>query len=88
MPTEQAGLHQRLKALEDELNRHLATEYGVKPKEKVAYAKWLKSYQPFHWFIEFYKILIDGGFHVIIGNPPYLRNSEMYDSAHKLRLPR
>jgi hypothetical protein len=65
-------LQKRLKALEDELNRHLAGEYGVKVSDKVAYAKWVKSHQPFHWFIEFYGILSGGGFDVIIGNPPYV----------------
>ena len=70
-------LQKRLKALEDELNRHLAGEYGVKMSDKVAYAKWLKSHQPFHWFIEFYGILARGGFDVIIGNPPYLETREV-----------
>ena len=64
-------LQKRLKALEDELNRHLAAQYGVKPSDKSAYAKWVKSHQPFHWFIHFYDILTRGGFDVIIGNPPY-----------------
>ena len=63
-------LQKRLKALEDELNRHLAGEYGVKVSDKAAYAKWVKSHQPFHWFIQFYGILNGGGFDVIIGNPP------------------
>jgi hypothetical protein len=35
------------------------------------YQKWLDSHKPFHWFIEFYGILKNGGFDVIIGNPPY-----------------
>jgi len=65
-------LQKRLKALEDELNRHLADEYGVKVSDKVAYAQWVKSHQPFHWFIQFYGILSRGGFDVIIGNPPYV----------------
>ena len=65
-------LQKRLKALEDELNRHLAGEYGVHVSDKAAYAKWVKSHQPFHWFIQFYGILNGGGFDVIIGNPPYL----------------
>ena len=34
--------------------------------------QWLSSHKPFHWFIEFYGILKNGGFDVIIGNPPYL----------------
>ncbi len=65
-------LQKRLKALEDELNRHLAVEYGVKVSDKATYAKWVKCHQPFHWFIQFYGILTGGGFDVIIGNPPYL----------------
>ena len=39
--------------------------------------KWLKSHKPFHWFIEFYGILKDGGFDVIIGNPPYVEYSKV-----------
>jgi hypothetical protein len=65
-------LQKRLKALEDELNGHLAGNYSVKVSDKVAYAKWLKSHQPFHWFIQFYGILNGGGFDVIVGNPPYV----------------
>lgn len=56
------------------MNRYLAGEYGVKANDKVAYAKWVKSHQPFHWFIHFYGILNSGGFDVIIGNPPYVVN--------------
>jgi hypothetical protein len=33
---------------------------------------WRASHKPFHWFVEFYSILDQGGFNVIIGNPPYL----------------
>jgi hypothetical protein len=65
-------LQKRLKVLDDELNHHLAGEYGVKVSDKAAYAKWQKSHQPFHWFIQFYGILKNGGFDVIIGNPPYV----------------
>jgi hypothetical protein len=72
-------LQTRLKALEDELNRHLAGEYGVKVSDKSAFAKWVKSHQPFHWFIQFYGILARGGFDVIIGNPPYLEYSKVAD---------
>lgn len=70
-------LQKRLNALEDELNRHLAGEYGVNLSDKAAYAKWVKSHQPFHWFIQFYGILNGGGFDVIIGNPPYLEMREI-----------
>ena len=65
-------LQNKLKVLEDELNLYLAGEYGVDPREESAYQSWLSSHKPFHWFIEFYGILKDGGFDVIIGNPPYV----------------
>lgn len=70
-------LQKRLKVLEDELNHHLATEYAVKVSDKAAFAKWLKSHQPFHWFVQFYGIISRGGFDVIIGNPPYLEVREV-----------
>lgn len=76
-------LKKRLGALEDELNRHLAGEYGVKVSDKTAFNKWVKSYQPFHWFIQFHGILNGGGFDVIIGNPPYLEYSKVKD--YKIR---
>ena len=69
-------LRDKLKVLEDELNRFLADEYGIDPNKKPAYQKWLTSHKPFHWFIEFYGILKDGGFDVIIGNPPYVNYSK------------
>jgi len=66
-----------LTVLEDELNKYLAGEYGVRDGDKVAYAKWVKSHQPFHWFIQFYGILKNGGFDVIIGNPPYVEYKDV-----------
>lgn len=72
VPTEdKQELRRRLQALDDELNRYLSTEYSVEPSKKDAYAKWIKSHQPFHWFVEFYGIMSSGGFDVIIGNPPW-----------------
>jgi hypothetical protein len=74
---DKAELKSKLKALEDELNRYLSGDYGVKTGDKTAYAKWVKSHQPFHWFVEFYGIVSNGGFDVIIGNPPYLEVREV-----------
>jgi hypothetical protein len=65
-------LLRRLKALEDELSRYLAGEYGVKPNDRASYERWLALHKPFHWFIEFYSVLAEGGFDAIIGNPPYV----------------
>jgi len=81
---DKAELKSKLKSLEDELSRYLAGDYGVKSGDKTAYAKWVKSHQPFHWFVEFYGIVSNGGFDVIIGNPPYVEYKDVKD-AYQLR---
>lgn len=72
-------LRKRLTALEDRLNNHLATEYGIRDFSGAAYSEWCHSHQPFHWFIEFHGIMQRGGFDVIIGNPPYVQRSKIKD---------
>ena len=76
-PDDKQALQNKLKVLEDELNHYLAEEYGIDPSEESACQNWLSSHKPFHWFIEFYGILKDGGFDVIIGNPPYVEYSQV-----------
>ena len=71
-PGNKQMLQDKLRALEDELNRYLAGEYNVDPSNESEYRNWLSSHKPFHWFIEFYGILKNGGFDAIIGNPPYV----------------
>jgi hypothetical protein len=69
----------KLDELCSELNPYLAMEYGInrhtilnQQEYQQRYKQWLKGHQPFHWFIEFYRIMVSGGFNVIIGNPPYV----------------
>jgi hypothetical protein len=63
-----AELNKRLKELNHELNQLLH-----KQASGLKYDQWLQSHQPFHWFAEFYEIVQEnGGFDVIIGNPPYV----------------
>ncbi len=64
-------LKERLKKLDDLLNRKLyaSTVTGG----ALQYDAWLKSHQPFHWLAEYYDIINgNGGFDVVIGNPPYV----------------
>ena len=70
-------LRSQLDDLRHELDRYLASEYGVKDSDTAAYEQWRESHQPFHWFVEFYGIMHRGGFDVILGNPPYLETREV-----------
>ncbi|MGI6454999.1 MAG: Eco57I restriction-modification methylase domain-containing protein, partial [bacterium] len=65
-------LRERLNILRNELDHYLSGEYGIKTNKQKEFEKWRESHQPFHWFIEFYGIMHNGGFDVIIGNPPYV----------------
>ncbi len=76
-PTDKQNLQNRLQELEDELNLYLADEYGVDPNKQSDYENWLNTHKPFHWFIAFYGIIEEGGFDVIIGNPPYVEYSKV-----------
>ncbi|MBN1558797.1 Eco57I restriction-modification methylase domain-containing protein [candidate division KSB1 bacterium] len=74
-------LNGRLAELDEELNHYLARQYGVEPAKKREYEGWKASHKPFHWLAEFYEIVhANGGFDVIIGNPPYVE----YSNARKI----
>jgi len=79
-------LRSRLAQLTEKLDRCLATEYNISQnvildenEYEVAFSKWCASHQPFHWFAEFYGIMNQGGFNVVIGNPPYVEYKKVYD---------
>ena len=75
-----SDLRARLAELNDKLNRRLfLATAGVNNDQDIdftgtqAYRDWLTSHQPFHWLAEFYQIIEgNGGFDLIIGNPPYV----------------
>jgi hypothetical protein len=50
----------------------LARDYGIDPDKAKAFSAWRESHQPFHWFAEFYGVMREGGFDVVIGNPPFV----------------
>ena len=62
------SLNNELSSLNELLNKHLFASSG-----QSGYEDWLKSHQPFHWMAEYYHIMhSNGGFDVVIGNPPYV----------------
>ena len=64
-------LKERLKKLDELLNRKLYSATAT--STALSYDAWMKSHQPFHWLAEYYDIINgNGGFDVVIGNPPYV----------------
>ncbi|MGI8482990.1 MAG: Eco57I restriction-modification methylase domain-containing protein [Thermomicrobiales bacterium] len=64
----------RLNKLRAELDSYLHRQQRVSDSQSL----WSARTQPFHWFAEFHTIMKgNGGFEVIIGNPPYVRASEV-----------
>ena len=70
-------LIKRLDVLNDRLNMHLSVTYLGENHSKKAYEAWLSSHQPFHWLAEYYTTIAQGGFDVVIGNPPYISSSKI-----------
>lgn len=79
-PHVKAALQLQHDTLVEKLNWFSAGQYQKMPKsDPKGYAAWKASHQPFHWCAEFYSILQNGGFDVIIGNPPYVEYSKVRD---------
>ena len=72
-------LRRNLSGLSLELDQYLAHDYGIDPKNTRAFAAWRRSHQPLHWFAEFYGVMREGGFDVVIGNPPYVAKRKVTD---------
>ena len=71
-----AELNKCLKELNHNLNQLLH-----KQASGLKYDHWLKTHQPFHWFAEYYEIIEgNGGFDIVIGNPPYVEYSKVRDT--------
>ncbi|MBA3946275.1 MAG: SAM-dependent methyltransferase [Herpetosiphonaceae bacterium] len=60
------AIRDRLKQVNDGLDDDLLKVGYIKRESNGTY-----NTQPFHWFTAFYEILTNGGFDVVIGNPPW-----------------
>jgi hypothetical protein len=60
----------RLSEYEDDLNEKVFEEFREAGVEDVTRED-IEDYTPFHWVLEFASVYADGGFDVIIGNPPW-----------------
>ena len=77
-------LQSKLNNLRGELDALLAKEYGVDANKAAGFQRWQAGHQPFHWFVEFREIMGQGGFDVIVGNPPYVEYNTVKD-AYQVR---
>ncbi|HEY1349241.1 MAG TPA: DNA methyltransferase [Ktedonobacteraceae bacterium] len=84
MANSKQRLRQQLGHLRTELDSYLASQYGIERRDMpdlaeydARFARWRQSHQPFHWWVEFYRIMRGGGFDVIIGNPPYVEYEQV-----------
>ncbi len=65
-------IHTIKTAMIEALDNALMQEYGLNDLESFR-----RTHKPFHWYAEFYNVLANGGFDVIIGNPPYVEYSKV-----------
>lgn len=77
-------LRSRLAKLNSLLNHKLFLSTHINASDddifvSAEYEEWKESHKPFHWFAEFYQIIHgNGGFDVIIGNPPYVNVNKIH----------
>jgi hypothetical protein len=62
----------QLDVIREDLDHSLMEDYGLSDL-----STFRKSHQPFHWYVEFNAGLANGGFDVIVGNPPYVEYSKV-----------
>lgn len=53
------------------------TYFGGQSVGMLTLDEWVQTHVPFHWFIEFPEVFANGGFDVVIGNPPYIAKSRV-----------
>ncbi|MFX1536036.1 MAG: Eco57I restriction-modification methylase domain-containing protein [Promethearchaeota archaeon] len=74
------------KALQFMFTESLLHQRGLeKSREKYSIDQFNDKFQPFHWVMEFSDILSEGGFDIVIGNPPYVKADSQDDYFKECR---
>jgi hypothetical protein len=72
------GIMAQLDQLRVQLDQSLMEDYG-----RSDFDAFRASHRPFHWYVEFNSVMANGGFDVIVGNPPYVAKQHIeYDIPH------
>lgn len=67
-----AAAHAR-EAVGDLAARRMALDVALQHEYAAAdHGEFMRTHRPFHWPLEFGDVLKDGGFDVVVGNPPYV----------------
>jgi methylase of polypeptide subunit release factors len=73
-------IREEINELDDGIDGLLDTNYYRNIRESTDLTKDdVRQLQPFHWGFEFKQVMDDGGFDVIVGNPPYVRQEGLAD---------
>jgi hypothetical protein len=70
-------LRSRLSDVATEADGLLAWWYGVPRDKPKRFTEWRRSHEPFHWITDFYGVMHQAGFDVVVGNPPYVQRSKI-----------
>ncbi len=74
-----ASLRNLLREVGATVDRHYFAVHGAQgPLDR-----WRAIHQPFHWFVEYPEVMANGGFDVVIGNPPYIARNKVKGYAYK-----
>jgi type I restriction-modification system DNA methylase subunit len=73
-------LRDLLENLRDRMYEAITGPYCITLRLKNKFVEDIKKRRPFHWRFDFGSILEDGGFDVVIGNPPYIEDGN-YDKV-------
>lgn len=71
------SLRRELVALLDEVRHDVDDLYHSATMVPQPLTAWVETHHPFHWFVEFPEVFEQGGFDVVIGNPPYVNRREL-----------
>lgn len=74
----------KLQAGTDSLRDQLDRLYSRSDSQATGwdFTEWRRTHQPFHWIAEFPEAVLEGGFSVVVGNPPFVRKHKVEYSFH------
>ncbi len=79
-------LYSQLQDIEDDLENWLDVHFTSEIFRKTDLDKdEIQKLDTFHWAMEFMEVFEEGGFDVIIGNPPYVRQEEIRETKDYLK---